>query len=97
VGAGVVLREIDLGGNAFPMRVSVRRDQIAGNITREDRNRIHADLDEIGAEHNVWPTTSHRARFFVGRLRMYSGNRSILTRVWVPSARSWPLLRPCIG
>src|SRR5436190_10387793 len=26
VGAGVVLREIDLGCNAFPMRVSVRRD-----------------------------------------------------------------------
>src|SRR5450830_694714 len=50
-----------------------------------------------GSEQSARPTTSHSARFSGGRLRMYSGNRSIFTRVWVPSVRSWPLLRPCIG
>ena len=38
-----------------------------------------------GSEHSARPTTSQSARFSAGRLRMYSGNRSILTRVCVPS------------
>ena len=41
--------------------------------------RMNACL--TGSEHSARPITSHSARFSGGRLRMYSGNRSIFTRV----------------
>ena len=50
VGVGIVLRQIELDGDALPTRVRVRRDQIAGNVARQNRDRIHSDLGEIFAE-----------------------------------------------
>ena len=47
-----------------------------------------------GCEQSARPTTSQSARFSAGRLRMYSGNKSIFTRVWVPSVEIVPLASP---
>ena len=47
---GIVLRQIKLNGNALPMRVGMRRDEIAGNVACEDRDRIHADFGEYISE-----------------------------------------------
>ena len=49
------------------------------------REPPHEGIAAPCAEHSARPTTSHTARFCGGRWRMYSGNRSIFTRVWVPS------------
>ena len=45
-------------------------------------------------EQSARPTSSQISRFDAGSLRMYSGNRSIFTRVAVPSSRMLTLSRP---
>ena len=54
--------------------------------------RMNASFTVCGAQRA--PTMSQTARFSAGRCRMYSGNRSILTRVGVPSGSDH---RPCCG
>src|SRR5664280_3123147 len=104
--------QIELDRDALPPRIGMRRDQIAGDVAGENRDRIHTDIGEVRAEAFRQPgrqtadeglldrlgaerAADHvpQRAFFRGRLRMYSGNRSSFTRVWVPSVRSWPLLR----
>src|SRR6476660_1872765 len=48
-------------------------------------------------EHSARPTTFQSPRFSGGRWRMYSGNRSIFTRVWVPSALAAAVHRPIVS
>src|SRR4029450_3330448 len=47
---GIVFRQVKLNGNALPMGVGMRRDGIAGNVAREDRDWIHADFGEFVSE-----------------------------------------------
>ena len=68
---------------------------------RQARRKRRTNACLTGSEHRARPTTSHSARFSGGRLRMYSGNRSIFTRVWVPSveivALAAAMHRPVVG
>src|SRR5437763_3237785 len=45
-----VARQIKLDGDAFPSRVSVRRDQVSRNVARQNRDWIHTDFGIAGAE-----------------------------------------------
>ena len=51
----LVARQIELDGNALPMRVGMRRDAIAGNVAGKDRDRIEADLGEMFSEPRFEP------------------------------------------
>src|SRR5215471_9539507 len=59
--------------------------------------RRRANAACTASEHSVRPTTSQMGSFCGARWRMYSGNRSIFTRVEVPSSRILPLFRPGSG
>ena len=45
-----VTRQIELHGDALPARVGMRRDQVAGNVAGQHRDRIHAGLGVTGTE-----------------------------------------------
>src|SRR5215472_7501923 len=42
--------QVELDGDAFPMRVGVWCDEVAGNVAGENRDRIEADFGVVGAE-----------------------------------------------
>src|SRR5581483_919329 len=50
VADAVVRRQIELYGDAFPMRIGVRRDAVAGDIAGEDRHGVQPGAVEAVAE-----------------------------------------------
>src|SRR5262245_50330545 len=47
IGIGIVLWQVELDSDSFPMRIGVRCNEIAGNIACEDRNRIHTNFGKL--------------------------------------------------
>src|SRR6478752_6026262 len=50
IGVGIVLRQIELYLDALPTSIRVRCDQVARDVTGQNRDRIHSDLRKIFAE-----------------------------------------------
>ena len=70
---GIVGRQVELHGDALPLRVGVRRDAVARNVAGEHRDRIHDDLAEVVAEA---PLEAGRESPHERRLHLARGERA---------------------
>ena len=64
-----VARQIELHRDALPARVGVRRDQVAGNVAGQDRDRIHAGLGIAGPKRRSSAGASRRTKASLHRAR----------------------------